>query len=94
METSQKALVVLNHMSIQDYKLAHDNNELRIFHGADSLGVMHTFFTCGSTTGAISSKLSLPIAPGTPVQIITVRGEQGPLDILCKQGGMEPMQVL
>ena len=94
METSQKALVVLNHMSIQDYKSAHNGNELRIFHSADSQGVMHTFFTCGSTTGAISSKLSLPIAPGTPVQIITVQGENGPLDILCKEGGMEPMQVL
>ena len=89
-----KTLVVINHMSLVDYKAAHNNNELRVFHGADSKGVMHTFFTCGSTTGAISSKLSLPIAPGTPVQIITVQGKEGPLDILCKEGGMEPMQVL
>ena len=85
---------VLNRMSISEYKAAHNNNELRIFHSTDSKGVMHTFFTCGATTGAISSKLSLPIAPGTPVQIITVQGEQGLLDILCREGGMEPMQVL
>ena len=94
METSQKALVVLNHMSIQDYKAAHGNNELRIFNGKDSQGVLRVFFTCGSTTGAISSKLSLPIKPIDRVQIITVQGEQGPLDILCREGGMEPMQVL
>lgn len=94
METAKQELVVLNHQSINDYKAAHNNNELHIFHSADSKGVMHTFFTCGSTIGAISSKLSLPIAPGTPVQIITVQGERGPLDILCKEGGMEPMQVL
>ena len=87
-------LVVLNHYSIADYKAAHNNNELRIFHSKDKEGVMRTFFTCGSSTGAISSKLSLPIASGTPVQIITVQGKEGPLDILCKEGGMEPMQVL
>ena len=95
METSEKQeLVVLNHMSVADYKASHNGNALRIFHAKDKNGVMHTFFTCGSTTGAISSKLSLPIAPGTPVQIITVQGEREPLDILCKEGGMEPMQVL
>ena len=94
METSQKALVVLNHQSIADYKAAHNNNELRIFNSKDSQGVLRVFFTCGSTTGAISSKLSLPIAPSDRVQVITVQGDDGPLDILCKEGGMEPMQVL
>ena len=89
-----KQLVVLNHQSVADYKAAHNNNEFRIFHSADSQGVMRTFFTCGSVTGAISSKLDLPIAPGTKIQVITVQGEQGPLDILCKEGGLEPMQVL
>ena len=93
METSQKALVVLNHMSIQDYKAAHNGNQIEIFNSADSKGVKRLFFTCGSTVGAISSKLSLPIA-GTPIQVITVQGEQGPLDILCKKGGLEPSQVL
>ena len=91
---SQKALVVLNHQTISDYKAAHGNNELRIFNSKDSQGVLRVFFTCGSTTGAISSRLELPIAPGTPVQVITVQGERGPLDILCRQGGLEPMQVL
>ena len=85
---------ILNHQSISDYKAAHNNNELRIFHSADSQGVMHTFFTCGSTTGAISSKLSLPIAPTDRVQVITVQGERGPLDIIALEKGLEPMQVL
>ena len=85
---------VLNHMSIQDYKSAHNNNELRIFHSADSQGVMRTFFTCGSTTGAISSKLSLPIKPTDRVQVITVQGKEGPLDIIALEKGLEPMQVL
>ena len=94
METEKQELVVLNHQSVNDYKAAHNNDELRIFHSEDSKGVMHTFFTCGSTRGAISSKLSLPIGPNDRVQIITVQGKEGPLDILCKEGGMEPMQVL
>ena len=94
METSKQELVVLNHMSIQDYKASHNNNELRVYHSKDSQGVMRTFFTCGSTTGAISGRLSLPIAPTDRVQIITVQGKEGPLDILCAEGGMEPMQVL
>ena len=87
-------LVVLNHQSIQDYKAAHNGNELRIFNSKDSQGVLRLFFTCGSTTGAISGKLSLPIGPKDRVQIITIQGEKGPLDILCAEGGMEPMQVL
>ena len=94
METSQKALVVLNHMSIQDYRAAHNNNELRLYNSKDSHGVLRVFFTCGSTTGAISSKVSLPIKPTDRVQIITVQGDNGPLDILCNEGGMEPIQVL
>lgn len=94
MEASQKQLVVLNHQTISDYKSAHNNNELRIFHATDKSGVMHTFFTCGNTTGAVSSKLSLPISSTDRVQIITIQGERGPLDILCLEGGMEPMQVL
>ena len=94
METSQKALVVLNHMSIQDYKAAHHNNELRIFNSKDSQGVLRVFFTCGSTTGAISSKIQLPIGPSDRVQVITVQGDEGPLDILCREGGLEPSQVL
>ena len=94
METAKQELVVLNHQSISDYKASHNNNELRIFHSADSKGVMRTFFTCGRSTGAISSRLDLPIAPGTPVQIITVQGKEGPLDIIALEKGLEPMQVL
>ena len=95
METSEKQeLVVLNHMSVADYKASHNGNALRIFHAKDKNGVMHTFFTCGSTTGAISKNITLPISGSDRVQVITVQGERGPLDILCKEGGMEPMQVL
>lgn len=95
METSEKQeLVVLNHMSVADYKAAHNNNQLRIFHSADKNGVMHTFFTCGSTRGAISKNVKLPISPSDRVQIITVQGDEGPLDILCREAGFEPMQVL
>ena len=95
METSEKQeLVVLNHMSVADYKAAHNNNELRIFNSKDSKGVLRIFFTCGSTVGAISKNVSLPITPSERVQVITVQGKEGPLDILCLEKGMEPMQVL
>ena len=95
METEKKAaLVVLNHWSLQDFKAAHNNNGLDIFNGTDKNGVQRIFFTCGKVVGAISTKVSLPIGPKDRVQIIEVQGEKGPLNILCYEGGMEPMQTL
>ena len=94
METEKQKLVVLNHQSVADYKAAHNNNKIELYNTTDKNGVKRLFFTCGSTTGAISKNVSLPIAPSDRVQVITVQGDNGPLDILCKEGGLEPIQRL
>ena len=91
---TQKELVVLSHKSISDYKASHNNNKIEIYNTTDKNGVKRTFFTCGSTVGAISKNVTIPIAPTDRVQIITVQGKEGPLDIIALEKGLEPSQVL
>ena len=94
METAKQELVVLNHQSISDYKASHNNNKIELYDTTDKNGVKRLFFTCGSTIGAISKNVTIPISPTDRVQVITVQGKEGPLDIIALEKGLEPSQVL
>ena len=77
----------LKHMTVSEFKAAHQGQSIKI-RNYEKDGVAHTFFTCGSSVGAVSGKLDINNLGNQELQVVFPITDTGvEIPVLCKAGG-------
>ena len=81
------ARVNLKHVTLPEFKSEHQGQSVivRKYTGKDNK--VHTFFTCGSTVGAVSKKLDTDNLAGKDLQIVWAVTPDGEIPTLCAASG-------